>query len=209
MEKELCKFYPKDHINEILKRLNSGDKHIRQSAILEGICYKYFLDKGFKIDIHPVMENNKRPDFKIFNEKVAFYLEAVVIAKNINKLVEEKKVTKYGELDLSYVLAACFYQEDNFLGEKDLLDALLGSRVYHKELKTIIRQKNGLWYSDRELRNTRNSRLSGVLYFDSIKHYSDFDFKPKLFINPWAKKPIDLSGAGINVINFDIKYMIR
>lgn len=92
------------------------------------------------------------------------------------------------------------------MGEKDLIDALLGSRAYNKELNTIIRQKNGLWYSDKEMKNTRNSRLSGVLYFDSIQYHSDFDLKPKLFINPWAKKTIDLSGAGINVINFDIKY---
>lgn len=311
MDKEYLKFFPKEHIEEILIRLNSNDRHISQSAYFEVFCYNFFYNKGFRIDLHPIMENNKRPDFKVYNDKISFYLEAIVIAEEKYKKVEsaqnkvisylkenltdfkyyiflsfsiinidielrkkrlkefilniaenlndtnysgkiyefedngwiidisffaktdeysediissispgysskddyryvkkslKKKASKYGELELPYILATCYYVGNIFLNEGDLINALLGNRVYMPELRKIFRQKNGLWYSDRNCcNNSNNKTLSGVLYFNVLKYNNNS--KPKLFKNPWAKNPITLEEVGIENIDAEIKYV--
>ena len=224
----------REHIEEMLIRLNSKDRHISQSAYFEVLCYNLFYNKGYRIDLHPIMGNNKRPDFKVYNDKISFYLEAIVIAEEKYKKIEsaqnkvvsylkenliefkyyiflsfsminidrelrmkrlkefilntsenlndinysekiykfedngwiieisffaktdehsediissltpsysskddyryvkkslKKKASKYGELELPYILATCYYVGNIFLNEGDLINALLGNRV--------------------------------------------------------------------------------
>lgn len=313
MNIEYLKFYPKEHIKEMLIRLNSNDRHIKQSAYFEVFCYNFFYNKGFKIDLHPIMENNKRPDFKVYNDEISFYMEAIVIAEEKYKKIEnaqnkvisylranltvfkyyillnfsvinvdcelrkkqlkefilnaaenlsdtnysegvykfedngwiieisffektdehsvdivssmspnyfskddykyvkkslKKKASKYGELEFPYILATCYYEGNIFLNEGDLIDALLGKRVYMPGLEAIIRQKNGLWYSDKNCNNSKNKTLSGVLYFDALRSDNGFcNSKPKLFRNPWAKNPILLKEIGIENVDAEIKYV--
>jgi len=132
-------------------------------------------------------------------------------SKNDYKFVRKslrKKAHKYGELELPYILAVCYYKGNIFLNEGDLLDALFGSRAYIPELKIIVRQKDGLWYSPKNYNNAKNTRLSGVLYFDSFDYNNDYyNISPKLFRNPWAKMPVSLGEIGIEDININIEYI--
>lgn len=312
---EFLRLYPKEHMEEMLIRLSSKDRHISQSAHFEVFCYNFFYNKGYKIDLHPIMDNNKRPDFKVYNDKISFYLEATVIKEekyskivniqnkvitylkenltdckyymllnfskiNIDKELKkkklrdfilnlekelnnanysedihlfedsgwtieisffakvdeysnpediinqyfpnfipkgdyksvqkslEKKASKYGKLELPYILAICYYEYAVSLNERDLINALFGNQVYIPEIKKICKEKNGLWYSDKNCNNSKNRTLSGVLYFENFRNDNSFyNVKPKLLMNPWAQNPILLEEIGIKNIDLEIEYV--
>ena len=94
--------YLKEHNEDISGRLNSRDRHVRQSAYFEVFCYSFFRKKGFSIDLHPPMTNNKCPDFEIYNEKISFYLESTVIAGEKCKKLEDaqNRIVTYLEENL-------------------------------------------------------------------------------------------------------------
>lgn len=314
MINKYLRLYPKEHIDEMLIRLESADRHISQSAYFEIFCYGFLCSKGFEIELHPIVKNSKRPDFKVYNDKISFYLEATVIAqegykkienaqkrlvaylkenlkdckycisisfckintkrelkkeqlkglilrlaenladadylKNVHKFEDngwiikisffdkandysksdivsiypsfptkedyryvqnslKKKASKYGKLELPYILATCYYSGNINLNEGDLTSALLGRQVYIPKLGKTVRETSGLWYADKSLDNSKNRTLSGVLFFNASDSNCSCSPKPKFFRNPWAKNPILLEDHEVENVDAEIKYVKR
>ena len=105
------------------------------------------------------------------------------------------KATKYGELDLPYIVAINVTDELG-VDETDISNALFG-----EEQITIIfrgnnvigqkpnRKPNGAWYGPSGL---RNRRVSAVLIADNLSPWSIAKVTPILWHNPWTNRPLTL-----------------
>lgn len=105
------------------------------------------------------------------------------------------KATKYGELDLPYIVAINVIDEFG-VDEIDICNALFG-----EEQSTIIlrgnnvisqnhnRKPNGAWYGPSGL---RNRRVSAALIADNLYPWSIAKVTPILWHNPWTNRPLNL-----------------
>lgn len=187
-------------MNQLREFILNTAENLNDTNYSEKICK--FEDNGWIIDISFFAKTDEYSKDIIVSTYPTFF------PKDDYKYVQKslkKKASKYGKLELPYILATCYYEGNVSLNEGDLINALLGNRVYMPEFKETFREKNGLWYSDKNCNNSNNKTLSGVLYFDTLKYNNNS--KPKLFKNPWAKNPISLEEVGIENVDVEIKYV--
>jgi hypothetical protein len=115
------------------------------------------------------------------------------------------KATRYGELDLPYVVAVNAMSE--FAHEEDAVDALFGP------LATIVRRTggdehefarlpDGVWNSERKgPGEPTNTRVSAVLSTERLTPWTGGQQRARLIMNPWAKNPLPPELAlGVDVL---------
>lgn len=107
----------------------------------------------------------------------------------------QDKATKYGELDLPYIVAINITDEFG-VDEIDICNALFGEEqitiILHRN--NVIGQKpnrkpNGAWYGPSGL---RNRRVSAALIADNLYPWSIAKVTPILWHNPWTNRPLTL-----------------
>jgi hypothetical protein len=107
------------------------------------------------------------------------------------------KATRYGDLDLPYVVAV--NATSDFADEEDAVDALFGP------LATIVpeegdehefaRLADGVWKG-----GGQNTRVSAVLSTERLTPWSVGQARARLIINPWARKPLPELALGVDVL---------
>lgn len=100
----------------------------------------------------------------------------------------KKKATRYGELNMPYIIALNF--EEGFLHDIDTTQALFGTEqfIFSKQQNSepdFSRVNDGLWADQ------RNTRVSGVLIINRADPWSFWQRTPVLWLNPWAAYPLD------------------
>lgn len=108
--------------------------------------------------------------------------------------VLQGKVSKYGRLDLAYVIAIDDVQPDNGLGDLEVGAALFGSgaRIGSDPIPFDPRafrtgSHAGLWYGPA---GPRNQHVSGVVFVSQLVATEICRRTPVLWENPWAAHPI-------------------
>lgn len=103
------------------------------------------------------------------------------------------KATKYGELDLSYIVAI------NVIDEFGVDDIDISNALFGEEQVTIIfrgnnvigqkpnRKPNGAWYGPNGL---QNKRVSAALITVNLSPWNIAKVTPSLWHNPWASHPL-------------------
>lgn len=111
---------------------------------------------------------------------------------NIRNVIE-KKATKYGRLNLPYIISINIMHE--FCDNISIANALYGEEIII-ETRTINgakkfrpgRELNGVWWGPI---GPRNTRVSAVLIFKQLFPWSIAQNTPVLWHNPWAKIPLN------------------
>lgn len=102
------------------------------------------------------------------------------------------KATKYGELDLPFVVAVNVI--DDFADNIDVMNGLLGEENVAARRRpdgtieqTEGRNPNGAWFGPS---GPRNRRVSAVLMLLKLTPWTLITLTPELIHNPWAKRPL-------------------
>jgi len=150
-------------------------------------------DKGWEVDFIPIPKSKEvrgKPGIRpvgITWFGPLWVKDHIYIRNSINE-----KATKYGDLDLPYIIAVNV--TSFFLDEISIQNALFGDEVTfavrnpdgsfgHKQ----GRKKNGCWLGPR---GPQNTRVSGVTIFDYLLWGNIKKINPIFWHNPWAKKPL-------------------
>jgi hypothetical protein len=105
----------------------------------------------------------------------------------------KKKATKYGKLDLPYIVAINVVNAikvDDF----NIMDALFGEEQYvisswgnNVTLQEVIRKPNSVWWGPN---GPQNTRVSAVLIAIKLSPWNIARVTPVLWHNPWANYPL-------------------
>jgi hypothetical protein len=103
----------------------------------------------------------------------------------IRRAVREK-ASRYGQLDLPYVVAVLV--ESTFIDEEDVLDALFGSvavqiDVVDRARARTVRLRDGAWMARA---GPTRTRVSAVLTAINLAPWSIARVRPRVWRNPWA-----------------------
>lgn len=115
----------------------------------------------------------------------------------------EKKASRYGTLDLPYVVA--INAMSDFQNEQDVIDAMFGSpcvvvrrfedgRIEHQD----NREDNGVW---RGPDGPRKQGLTAVLSTERLYPWSVAQRRGRLIRNPWATNPLPAIALGLDELN--------
>lgn len=112
----------------------------------------------------------------------------------------DRKSHRYGQnLDAPLVVALSMGRA--FVDDTDLLDALFGDEVVHVHRETMEtelgRAHNGLWLG---ARGPKARGLSAVLAAKGVSPWSLGGAQLKLWVNPWAARPVDLAVPCIGAV---------
>lgn len=108
-----------------------------------------------------------------------------------------RKATRYGDLDLPYVVAVNAIED--YAGEDSAIDALFGSPAVEHAMDRPprpIRLRDGVWYGPRGARNTR---VSAVLSTERLSPWDLARRSARLFHNPWARRPLPQLPLGVEI----------
>jgi hypothetical protein len=114
------------------------------------------------------------------------------------------KATRYGELDLPYVVAV--NAMGDYVDEEDAINALFGSSavtILQTEAGIVYkptRAPNGAWYGRGGAINTR---VSAALLTEDLSPWSVGQRRPRLILNPWAQKTLPKVNFGIDVLRVE------
>ena len=86
--------YPIEERDELISRIRSNNDQHFLSAFFELVLHQLFLTLGFKIEVHPQIDNiEKHPDFLISDKnKNEFYLEAVITTDKTQKQLAQESI---------------------------------------------------------------------------------------------------------------------
>lgn len=110
------------------------------------------------------------------------------------------KAGRYGDLDAPYIVAVNALS--TYAREDDAVDALFGTEVVSARQTAegfedrIGRDTDGVWYGPR---GPVNTRVSGVLSTERLGPWSLGQRRARLFVNPWARRPLAASPLAIDV----------
>lgn len=110
------------------------------------------------------------------------------------------KAGRYGDLDAPYIVAVNALS--TYAREDDAVDALFGTKVVSIRQTAegfedrIGRDTDGVWYGPR---GPINTRVSGVLSTERLGPWSLGQRRARLFVNPWARRPLVASPLAIDV----------
>jgi len=104
------------------------------------------------------------------------------------------KAKRYGDLDLPYVIAIdTVHDFPHSTSEIDIFNAILGTEAITLEIGSekepeVRRQIDGLWMGPQ---GPRNTKVSAILWADSLLPWSVTRCELVLYHNPWAARAID------------------
>lgn len=110
------------------------------------------------------------------------------------------KAGRYGDLDAPYVVAVNALS--TYAREDDAIDALFGTEPVSVRQTAegfedrIGRDADGVWYGPR---GPVNTRVSAVLFTERLGPWSLGQRRARLFMNPWARRPLTASPLPIDV----------
>ncbi len=127
-------------------------------------------------------KTNIRPIGTVLYEGV--YLN---LAKKIKNAIRDKS-TKYGEMDLPYIVAINVWDSNLVCDEEDIELALFGISPPY-EVETYKGKLDGVWYGPE---GPRNRRISAIWVTVNLDHWRIAQIPPLVWCNPWAEKPLKL-----------------
>lgn len=110
------------------------------------------------------------------------------------------KAGRYGDLDAPYIVAVNALS--TYACEDDAVDALFGTEVVSVRQTTegfedrIARDMDGVWFGPQ---GPVHTRVSGVLFTERLGPWSLGQRRARLFVNPWARRPLAASPLAIDV----------
>ncbi len=181
LEKKLSKLDP-DKLGEILKK-----------GGLEAFPSWSTEFDGWKVTFKPIPKSPKKRG-KPGIRPIGVRFSAVEWSKthiNIKNSINEK-ATKYGNLDLPYIIA--INVQDFCCDDLDVMDGLFGNEITSVTINqnglyefTPGRKPKGAWIGPQGPQNTRNS---AALIFRNLSWGNIAKEAPILWHNPWAQKPL-------------------
>lgn len=172
--------------NMVTKQLEQGD-----SEALPSWNWKH---NGWQVNFYPIPkkpEARGKPGVRPIGlqMKVAgWHTSHIGIRDSIRD-----KATKYGELDLPYIVAINATDEfgvdesdicNALFGEEQITTIFLGNNLIDQESN---RKPNGAWYGSG---GPRNQRVSAALIADNLSSWSIAKVTPIIWHNPWANRPL-------------------
>lgn len=110
------------------------------------------------------------------------------------------KAGRYGDLDAPYIVAVNALS--TYAREDDAVDALFGTKIVSVRQTAegfedrIGRDTDGVWYG---ARGPVNTRISAVLSTERLGPWSLGQRRARLFVNPWARRPLAALPLAIDV----------
>ena len=124
------------------------------------------------------------------------------------------KATRYGDLDLPYVVAVNAMSD--FANEEDAVDALFGplativQRTGEGDEHEFARLPDSVWNSEwKGPGEPTNTRVSAVLSTERLTPWSVGQQRARLIINPWAQKPLPEPALGVDVLRLQGPWLRR
>jgi hypothetical protein len=111
----------------------------------------------------------------------------------------EKKASRYGGLDLPYIVAVNALAE--FARETHAVEGLFGTEAIQVRCVEgeydcrTVRNPDGAWHN---ASGPRNTRVSAVLSTEGVTPWSVSRRRARLILNPWARRPLGVMPAGID-----------
>ena len=177
--------------NELIQKLNQNG--------IESMPRWKWTGNGWEIIFFPIP---KSPEMRgksgvrpigIFPSE-SFYLRTdEKIRKNL-----KDKATKYGEIDLPYIIAINVLS-DVTCHQEDIELALFGTSP-PSNIKTLSKV-DGFWYG---LKGPQSQRVSAVLILNNLRPWNIAKVTPILWHNPWAKRPFNPNYWKLPQIVFDL-----
>lgn len=184
LEKKLSKLDP-DKLGEILKK-----------GGLEALPSWSTEFNGWRVTFRPIPKSPKKRG-KPGIRPIGIRFSAVEWSKthiNIKNSINEK-ATKYGNLDLPYIIA--INVQDFCCDDLDVMDGLFGNEITSVTINqnglyefAPGRKPNGAWIGPQGPQNTRNS---AALIFRNLSWGNVAKETAILWHNPWAQKPLDIN----------------
>lgn len=154
-----------------------------------------FSHAGWDIDFIPIPKSPQlrgRPGVRPIGAQL-FGAEMVEDQVALRNAIVEK-ATRYGILGQPYVIAVNAVAQ--LLDDIDIAEALFGKETFvfrrndaapsSEAQPELIRLGDGAWTSPR---GSRYTRVSAVLIVSSLAPWTVADAQPRLYHNPWAKRP--------------------
>lgn len=174
-------------LNMVTKQWKQGD--------LETLPQWNWKHNSWQITFFPIpkkQENRGKPGVRPIGLQIkdaGWYTSHIGIKDSIRD-----KASKYGELDLPYIIAINVTDESG-IDETDIINALFGEEQETFILygNSIINQKpnrkpNGAWYGPC---GPQNQRVSAALIADNLSPWSIAKVTPILWHNPWTNRPLN------------------
>ncbi len=193
--KKMSKFISQElrrlNYNELIQKLNKNG--------IEGMPRWKWTGNGWEIIFFPIP---KSPEMRgkrgvrpigIFPPKVFYIRTDKKVRKNL-----KKKATRYGEIDLPYVIAINVLS-DVACDREDIELALFGASP-PSNIKTLTKV-DGFWYGPE---GPQNQRVSAVLILNNLRPWDIAKVTPILWHNPWAKRPFNTNYWKLPQIVFDL-----
>jgi hypothetical protein len=104
--------------------------------------------------------------------------------------IVSRKGGRYGQPDKPLIVAVL--NTSGFFDQNDVAEALFGSEVFEyipgqDTFMKTVRRRDGYW---RQGPPPRGARVSAILDGENLYPWRVSDHLPKLWINPWAEKPV-------------------
>lgn len=126
---------------------------------------------------------------------ISYGFEYVDTASSIKSRIDNK-YGKYGELNLSFIIA--INNVDAYADEDSMLDALFGQEVVHVSADSnetsVSRQPNGAWFGPN---GYQKKRVSGICYFRRLHPTSMHLVSPVVWHHPYANIPLEPELLGL------------
>ena len=114
------------------------------------------------------------------------------------------KSTKYGELNLPYIVAINILDKSEFCDKEDIERALFGISPPH-EVENYRGKLRGVWWYN----GPQNRRISAVLITNNLTHCFIAQTVPLVWCNPWAERPLNFDDCTfIKLSSFKNKFEI-
>ena len=122
----------------------------------------------------------------------------------IRKAIVEKS-TKYGKLELPYIVAINILDKSEFCDIEDIHRALFGISP-PSEVENYKGKLRGVWWYNGA---PQNRRISAVFVTINLTHCYIAQIAPVVWCNPWAEKPLSFNGYKfINWLNEKDKFKV-
>ena len=167
-----------------------------------------FEDKGWKIIFWPIPK--KYEERNVIHNRSIYIVDyednsfLINLDTKIRKAIVGKS-TKYGKLELPYIVAINILDKSEFCDIEDIHRALFGISP-PSEVENYKGKLRGVWWYNGA---PQNRRISAVFVTINLTHCYIAQIAPIVWCNPWAEKPLSFNGYKlINWLNEKDKFKV-